>query len=139
MIDEIQVRDVALIREATLAPSSGLTVITGETGAGKTALLASLKLLMGVRASSDMVRDGADGLAVSGRFYVGEGHAEEVVATRKVSADGRSRATVNGEMASMHELADAIAPSVDLCGQFDAWNAMVSGRWVPGALIRPAG
>ena len=124
MIDEIQVRDVALIREATLAPSPGLTVITGETGAGKTALLASLKLLMGVRASSDMVRDGADGLAVSGRFYVGEGHAEEVVATRKVSADGRSRATVNGEMASMHELADAIAPSVDLCGQFEHQQLM---------------
>ena len=124
MIDEIQVRDVALIREASLAPSPGLTVITGETGAGKTALLAALKLLMGVRASSDMVRDGADGLSVSGRFFVGEGHADEVVATRKVSADGRSRATVNGEMASVHELAEAIAPTVDLCGQFEHQQLM---------------
>ena len=76
MIDEIQVRNVALIREASLSPSPGLTVITGETGAGKTALLAALKLLMGVRASSDMVRDGAEGLAVSGRFFMGEGHAD---------------------------------------------------------------
>ena len=124
MIDEIQVRDVALIRQASLAPSPGLTVITGETGAGKTALLAALKLLMGVRASSDMVRDGADGLAVSGRFFMGEGHVDEVVATRKVSADGRSRATVNGEMASMHELAEAIAPTVDLCGQFEHQQLM---------------
>ena len=124
MIDEIQVRDVALIREASLAPSPGLTVITGETGAGKTALLAALKLLMGVRASSDMVRDGADGLSVSGRFFVGEGHADEVVVTRKVSADGRSRATVNGEMASVHELAEAIAPTVDLCGQFEHQQLM---------------
>ena len=58
MIDEIQVRNLALIREAALRPSDGLTVITGETGAGKTALLASCKLLMGQRADHDMVRQG---------------------------------------------------------------------------------
>ena len=47
MIDEIQVENLALIREATLVPARGLTVLTGETGAGKTALLSALKLLMG--------------------------------------------------------------------------------------------
>ena len=130
MIDEIQVRNVALIREASLSPSPGLTVITGETGAGKTALLAALKLLMGVRASSDMVRDGAEGLAVSGRFFMGEGHADEMVAMRKVSVDGRSRATVNGEMASMHELSEAIAPTIDLCGQFEHQQLMRSATHV---------
>ena len=45
MIDEIQVENLALIREATLVPARGLTVLTGETGAGKTALLSALKLL----------------------------------------------------------------------------------------------
>ena len=50
MIDEIQVENLALIREAALEPARGLTVLTGETGAGKTALLSALKLLMGERA-----------------------------------------------------------------------------------------
>lgn len=50
MIDEIQVKNLALIKQASLVPAQGLTVLTGETGAGKTALLSALKLLMGSRA-----------------------------------------------------------------------------------------
>ena len=139
MIDEIQVYNLALIREATLEPSRGLTVLTGETGAGKTALLSALKLLMGARASADLVRDGEAELSVSGRFFEleasgelgceeadgreGDG-ADEVVVTRKVSAEGRSRASVNGAMASAGELAGLIAPSVDLCGQFEHQQLM---------------
>ena len=59
MIDELQVSNIALIREATLVPSAGLTVLTGETGAGKTALLSALKLILGERADSSTVREGA--------------------------------------------------------------------------------
>ena len=135
MIDEIQVQNLALIREASLNPCEGLTVITGETGAGKTALLSALKLLMGVRASADAVRDGAGGLTVSGRFFgIGQSQAsdgeplvqegEEVVVVRRVGADGRSRASVNGSMASIGELASLVAPSVDLCGQFEHQQLM---------------
>ena len=69
MIDEIQVENLALIRSASLAPARGLTVLTGETGAGKTALLSALKLLMGERADKSAVREGTDALAVSGRFF----------------------------------------------------------------------
>ena len=50
MIDEMQVKNLALIKQASLVPAQGLTVLTGETGAGKTALLSALKLLMGFRA-----------------------------------------------------------------------------------------
>ena len=56
MIDELHVRDVALIRDASLAPSAGLTVLTGETGAGKSALLSAIKLLVGERADASAVR-----------------------------------------------------------------------------------
>ena len=56
MIDELQVSNIALIREATLVPSAGLTVLTGETGAGKTALLSALKLILGERADSSRAR-----------------------------------------------------------------------------------
>ena len=52
MIDELQVSNIALIREATLVPSAGLTVLTGETGAGKTALLSALKLIRTTRRGS---------------------------------------------------------------------------------------
>ena len=132
MIDEIQVQNLALIREAALEPSRRLTVLTGETGAGKTALLSALKLLMGVRASADLVRDGEGELVVSGRFFgiaadsegadegVDEGAEDEVV----VSAEGRSRASMNGTMVSVSELASLVSPSVDLCGQFEHQQLM---------------
>ena len=64
MIDEIQVKDVALIREASLSPSPGLTVLTGETGAGKTALVSAVKLLVGERADSSCVREGVCSLPI---------------------------------------------------------------------------
>lgn len=59
MIDELRVRNVALIEEATIRPAAGLTVLTGETGTGKSALLSSLKLLMGERADAGAIREGA--------------------------------------------------------------------------------
>ena len=132
MIDEIQVENLALIREASLTPARGLTVLTGETGAGKTALLSALKLLMGERADKSAVREGADALTVSGRFFgvdVAEGDCipdedGEVVAIRRVTADGRSRVTLDGHMASVGELSQAIAPAIDLCGQHEHQRLM---------------
>lgn len=132
MIDEIQVENLALIREASLTPARGLTVLTGETGAGKTALLSALKLLMGERADKSAVREGADALTVSGRFFgvnVAEGNCApdedgEVVAIRRVTADGRSRVTLDGHMASVGELSQAIAPAIDLCGQHEHQRLM---------------
>ncbi len=138
MIDEIQVENLALIRKAELLPSRGLTVLTGETGAGKSALLSAMKLLMGARADKDAVRDGQDALVVSGRFYgneisdeltkdarPNEGFPEEeLVVTRRVSADGRSRVSIDGCMASVKELANTIALTVDLCGQHEHQRLM---------------
>ena len=125
MIDEIQVENLALIRKASMAPSGALTVLTGETGAGKTALLTACKLLMGSRADKSSIREGADAARVAGRFYLPSDDGErELVATRSVSVDGRSRATIDGSMASASELAKKIAPSVDLCGQHEHQRLM---------------
>lgn len=146
MIDEIQVKNLALIRDGVLRPSPGLTVLTGETGAGKTALLSALKLLMGARASVDMVRDGEKELSVSGRFFglisrEGTEDLEETVVTRRVGSDGRSRASIDGTMAAVHELAEVVAPTVDLCGQFEHQQLMRAANhialldgWAPEAI-----
>ena len=119
MIDELHVRDVALIRDASLAPSTGLTALTGETGAGKSALLSAIKLLVGERADAGAVREGADGLEVEGRFYVRGGDPDGCVVSRRVGADGRGRVRIDGRMGSVRELAEGVGATVDLCGQHE--------------------
>lgn len=136
MIDELHVKDVALIREATLYPARGLTVITGETGAGKTALLSALKLLSGERAEASMVREGAPSALVEGRVFAMRpvaptsaddgGQATTVVfgpdglvASRTLTADGRSRVHIDGSIAGVGQLAATVGSLVDLCGQHE--------------------
>lgn len=120
MIDELHVRDVALIRDAVIQPASpGLTVLTGETGTGKSALLSSVKLLMGERADAGAVREGADSLTVEGRFYLAGGDPEGCVVRRRVEAAGRSRVEIDGSMASVRELAGGVGATIDLCGQHE--------------------
>ena len=119
MIDELHVQNVALIRDAEISPASGLTVLTGETGAGKSALLSSIKLLMGERADASAVREGADGLLVEGRMFLRDGDPDGFVVCRRVSADGRGRVTVNGGMTSVRELARGVGATIDLCGQHE--------------------
>lgn len=119
MIDEIHVENVALIHEADLVPGTGLTVLTGETGAGKTALLSALKLLMGERADSSAVREGSEGALVEGRLFAGVHDEQGFVAQRRVGPDGRSRARVDGAMASVRELSERVSPLIDLCGQHE--------------------
>ena len=119
MLDELRVQNVALIEDASLAPASGLTVLTGETGAGKTALLSSIKLLVGERADASAVREGTDALRVEARFFTSPEDQEGIVVSRKVSADGRGRVEIDGHMASVKELAAGIGTSIDLCGQHE--------------------
>ena len=119
MIDELHVQSVALIRDATIRPAAGLTVLTGETGAGKTALLSALKLLVGERADAGAVREGDDHLLVEGRVYLGPDDADGHVVRRRVEAAGRGRVSFDGHMASVAELAAQVGSTVDLCGQHE--------------------
>ncbi|MBF0911717.1 MAG: DNA repair protein RecN [Atopobiaceae bacterium] len=119
MLDELHVQNVALIQDASLLPSAGLTVLTGETGAGKTALLSSIKLLVGERADASAVREGTDALQVEARFFTSNDDKDGVIVSRRVSADGRGRVEIDGHMASVKELALGIGTSIDLCGQHE--------------------
>lgn len=118
MIDEIHICNVALIREAYFAPHESLTVITGETGTGKTALLNAIKLLLGERSEANLIREGSEELKVEGRFFFDDDQ-EGVVVSRKVGNRGRSKVMIDGSIASVKELATRIGSHVDLCGQHE--------------------
>jgi DNA repair protein RecN (Recombination protein N) len=114
MLVELAVRDLGVIAELRLVLAPGMTVLTGETGAGKTMVVDAIELLVGGRADPVLVRTGADEAWVEGRFV----HLEkEVVLARAVPRSGRSRAYVDGRLATVGELAAVGAELVDLHGQ----------------------
>src|SRR4051812_42756457 len=91
-----------------------MTALTGETGAGKTLVVEAIELLMGGRADGVLVRHGADEARVEGRFVVDD---EERVLARVLPASGRSRAYIDGRLATAAQLAALGADLVDLHGQ----------------------
>ncbi len=104
MLDELHVRGIALIEEARLEFAPSMTVLTGETGAGKTALLEALGLVSGARATAKAVRDDAEEAEVQARIISADD--EEHVLCRRLTSQGRSRCTVDGQMVSVGELAE---------------------------------
>ena len=114
MLLELHIESLGVIDRRDLVLGGGLTALTGETGAGKTMLVEAISLLVGGRADATMVRPGAAEARVEGRFVVGD---DEVVVARVIPADGRSRAYVNGRLATATTLAEWGERCVDLHGQ----------------------
>lgn len=133
MIEELGIRDLGVIAEATLPLGQGFTAVTGETGAGKTMVVTALGLLLGARADAGAVRSGAKQAWVEGRWLVpddgtiaervsetgGEVEAGELLLGRSVSAEGRSRAVVGGRSAPIGVLAELGEELVVVHGQAD--------------------
>lgn len=135
MLTHLSIRDIVLIEKLDLALKPGLTVLTGETGAGKSILLDSLGLTLGDRASGGIVRTGAPHAAVSACFDVGRDHPvhallrehgvelddpdEALVLRRIVTADSRSRAYVNDQPVGAALLRRAGALLVEIQGQHE--------------------
>jgi DNA repair protein RecN (Recombination protein N) len=113
---ELRIENLGIIEELGIVVPPGLSVITGETGAGKTLVVGALELLAGARADAMLVRPGAAEARVEGRFE-DPMTGEEVVVARVLPAEGRSRAYVDGRMATVAELADLGARLIDLHGQ----------------------
>ncbi|HEX8693367.1 MAG TPA: DNA repair protein RecN [Longimicrobium sp.] len=133
MLSELRIRNFALIDRLTVHLGPGLNVLTGETGAGKSIIVGALSLLLGERASADLVRAGEDRASVEGVFEVG-GRAELLrlldergieaddgllVLKREVAAEGRSRAWVNGSPTTAGVLGELGRHLVDLHGQHE--------------------
>ena len=132
MLTALSIRDVVLIERLDLRFGLGLTVLTGETGAGKSILLDSLGLALGARAESGLVRAGAEQASVTACFSPPPGHPalellaeqgvaleDEIVVRRVVSRDGRSRATINDQPVGVALLRRAGAMLVEVQGQGD--------------------
>ncbi|HKH88857.1 MAG TPA: AAA family ATPase, partial [Acidimicrobiales bacterium] len=118
MLVEIRVRDLGVIEDLILLLGPGMTALTGETGAGKTLVVEALELLVGGRADAALVRSGAGQAVVEGRFSGASGiGSDEVIVTREIPAEGRSRAYVDGRMATVAALSDLGDQLVDLHGQ----------------------
>jgi DNA repair protein RecN (Recombination protein N) len=120
VLTDLHVRDLGVIEDLTLRFGPGMTVLTGETGAGKTLVVEALQLVLGGRANAGMVRAGAAEALVEARFVVGEGEdGREVILTRTVPAEGRSRAWVDGRMAPLGVLGEVAAELVEIHGQHE--------------------
>jgi DNA repair protein RecN (Recombination protein N) len=140
VLTELRVRDLAVIADVTLPFEPGLNVLTGETGAGKSMVVDALALLLGERASADLVRPGAEKTIVEGAFEFGgavhrhllspfaalgiELDEGRLVLKREVLREGKSRAWVNGSPTTIGVLAEIGALLVDLHGQHETQSLL---------------
>ena len=153
VLEELRIRGLGVIQDATLPLGDGLTVVTGETGAGKTMVVTGLLLLFGGRADSAQVRTGTDSASVDGRLHVAPGSAVAdrvadaggeldddgtLVLRRTVSANGRSRAHVGGATAPVGVLGALAERLVAVHGQSDQ-QRLTRPAEQRGALDRYAG
>ena len=135
MLTELRIRNFAIIESLTLPLARGFNVLSGETGAGKSIIVGALGLLLGERASVDLIRSGADRATVEGVFDVSDraelaalldergidtDEGEQVVLKREIVASGRARAWVNGTTVTAGVLAEVGRLLVNLHGQHEA-------------------
>ena len=130
MLTHLRVRRFAIIDQLEVGFGPGLNVVTGETGAGKSILVSALQLVLGAKARPEMVRTGAERAEVEALFDIRDDAAararllamgleedEELVVRRIVEAEGRTRAYVNGKLATAAQLAELAAGLVDISSQ----------------------
>jgi len=128
-LSEITIKNLGVIESATLEFEPGLTVLTGETGAGKTMVLTALNLILGGKSDAALVRTGQERLVASGRFAVtkeiansasGKGaelDGDELILTRNVNSDGKSKAIAGGISIPAGTLAELAVELIEIHGQ----------------------
>ena len=137
MLTQLQIRDLAVIEAITVDFARGFTVLTGETGAGKSILIDALALALGERGDAQAIRAGASRLEVLATFDTGSNNPGSSLASRwladneltddgdscllrrTITTDGRSKAWINGRPVPVHTLRELGATLVDICGQQD--------------------
>jgi DNA repair protein RecN (Recombination protein N) len=122
---ELSVHDLALIERLRLELETGLNVLTGETGAGKSLLIDALGLALGARADTTLVRHGAEAARVEALF---DRLPEPLIASREVSASGRSTARLDDQPVTVARLAETVGPLVEVHGQHEQAR-LLDERW----------
>lgn len=128
MLKELQIRDFALIEHVHLSFYEGFSVLTGETGAGKSIIIDALSLLLGARASLEMIRTGSERALIEAVFTVPEtafpvlsdwgiSFDSELIVSREIHRSGRNRCWLNGNLASVNQLSLLGRHLVDILGQ----------------------
>jgi len=150
MLKRLAIRDVVLVTELELEFGAGFTVLTGETGAGKSILIDALQFALGARADAGLVREGAARAEVSAEFDrppglqawledAGFGADDETLLLRRsVDSQGRSRAWINGSAATVAQLREAAEALVEIHGQH-AWQSLTRPAAVRALLDAEAG
>lgn len=137
MLLEISIKNFAIIEEISLNFENGMTVLTGETGAGKSIIIDAMNMLLGARASTEVIRHGADKAEIEGFFSVdsnpnlaavlaesGISMEEELILRRDIFANGRSVSRINGQMVTVSTLKRLGQFLVDIHGQHDQEELM---------------
>ena len=129
MLKELKIENLAIIDELDIEFDKGFIVLTGETGAGKSIILSGINLLIGEKASVDMIRDGEENLVAQGVFDVDEEQkkaleamgididGDEIIIRRSYSRSGKARAFVNNVRISLTDLKEIASTLVDIVGQ----------------------
>jgi DNA repair protein RecN (Recombination protein N) len=126
-LEEITIRSIGVIDQSDLEISKGLTVLSGETGAGKTMILTALNLILGGKADSSLIRKGSERLVASGRFAIPKASENlfedliiddgQIIITRTVNNDGKSKATSNGVNVTASMLSTVASQLVEVHAQ----------------------
>jgi DNA repair protein RecN (Recombination protein N) len=133
MLTHLHIRDLAIVENLELDFASGLTVLTGETGAGKSIVVDALTLICGARAAADQIRAGADKAEIAASFDIRQlprplrqmleeqsiEADDELLVRRVITADGRSRAYLNGQSVAVQQLRDVVGALLDVHGQHE--------------------
>jgi len=132
MLTELNIRNFAIIDELTVAFDGGLNILSGETGAGKSIIIGAVALLLGERASADLIRSHQDEAVVEALFAIGDqdslqalvgemgfGSGDDLVVRRVISRSGKNRVYINGGLASLASLAAIGESLINVCGQHE--------------------
>jgi len=137
MLLEISIKNFAIIEGISLNFEKGMTVLTGETGAGKSIIIDAMNMMLGARATTDVIRHGAPKAEIEGLFSVENNHAlqmifdeqgielgDEIIIRREILQNGRSVSRVNGQMVNLSVLRSIGQYLVDIHGQHDQEELM---------------
>lgn len=131
MLNNLNIKNIALIEQLNIEIRSGMTVLTGETGAGKSIIIDAVNLLLGARTNKTLVRYGSSKAMVQGLFTVSdkiaraleeqgiEPEENSLIVTREITADGKSTARINGVMVTQNVLREIGAMLINIHGQQD--------------------